>query len=871
MPFATVLGAALLLLLGGTASSFAPGPVSTWVASGGFFGGGSVQAVAVSGSTAYLGGYFSYVGPATGSFVSVNATTGALATPWPQVGGRIGAVVADGQGGWVIGGSFGTIGKQRVNNLAHIKADGTLDTAWTASVDGSVGALVLAGGVLFVGGDFVAAQSGGAPEGRAHLAAFVAATGALTPFDPFASTSANASVTALALSGSTLYVGGYFDTIGATARSNLAAVDILTGALTSWAPSVDDLVTSIAVGPSGTVYVAGYFATANDVDRPFAAAFTAGGALTVWDPEPSGPVYVVRAPAAGGVYLGGSFSLLGTDGRSGIGAVDAATGAPTAWNPSVDGIVNALEIAGTTVYAGGRFRSVGAGTARDNLAAFDVTTGNPTGLASVVGGTVQALAVAGSNVAVGGGFTTAGSTSVPGLVPVRRSNLAAIDLTTGKPTSWNAAVDDGIVFSLALSGSELVVGGDFTSVNGGVARNSLASFSVASSAVSAWNPDVHGRVYALTLSGGDVYAGGQFDRVNGSTPRNGLAAFPAAGTGTALDWGPRVGVNEQVLALDSIGSTIYAGGAFTTIDGTPRSRLAAVDTSGTLTPWNPGADDTVYALTHAGSVVYAGGGFHHVNGAVLRGGAAAFDTAGTGTVTAWDPRPGPNSDWTGWVTALVHSESVMYLGGWFDTVGDCTSSCVSTPNLAAVSLSTGAPFPTWRPGVDNYVWGLALAPQGLVAGGFFNTVGTRPELPAPAEADPAYQSGFALLPALPDPPTITTARGDGSATITLSPPAYTGGTPVTEYTVAISPGGASGTISGSGGSLTFNGLTNGVRYTVTATATTSAGTGPAGLANVTPGTSVRPDEPPAPPPPAPRPDTPAPPAITTRPPPPHHG
>ena len=146
-----------------------------------------MQAVAVSGSTAYLGGYFSYVGPPTGSFVSVDSTTGALATPWPLVGGDVRAVVADGQGGWFIGGLFGTIGKARIDNLAHIKADGTLDTAWTGSVDSAVNSLVLAGGKLYVGGEFSAARSGGSTVGRGHLAAFDASTGALTSFDPIPS------------------------------------------------------------------------------------------------------------------------------------------------------------------------------------------------------------------------------------------------------------------------------------------------------------------------------------------------------------------------------------------------------------------------------------------------------------------------------------------------------------------------------------------------------------------------------------------------------------------------------------------------------------------------------------------------------------
>ena len=61
-------------------------------------------------------------------------------------------------------------------------------------------ALVLAGGTLYAGGEFTAARSGGSPVGRRHLAAFNAATGALTSFDPFSSMSQNSTVTALAFS-----------------------------------------------------------------------------------------------------------------------------------------------------------------------------------------------------------------------------------------------------------------------------------------------------------------------------------------------------------------------------------------------------------------------------------------------------------------------------------------------------------------------------------------------------------------------------------------------------------------------------------------------------------------------------------------------
>ena len=134
-----------MLSLGGTASSYGPTPAGTWVVSGGTVGGGVVASVVISGSTAYLGGNFGYVGPETGSFVSVDSTSGDLVSPWPVVGGDVYAAHRDGFGGFFIGGSFASIGTTHVDNVAHIKSDGTLDTDWVGGTDGPVYALARSG------------------------------------------------------------------------------------------------------------------------------------------------------------------------------------------------------------------------------------------------------------------------------------------------------------------------------------------------------------------------------------------------------------------------------------------------------------------------------------------------------------------------------------------------------------------------------------------------------------------------------------------------------------------------------------------------------------------------------------------------------
>ena len=64
-----------------------------------------------------------------------------------------------------------------------------------------------------------------------------------------------------------------------------------------------------------------------------------------------------------------------------------------------------------------------------------------------------------------------------------------------------------------------------------------------------------------------------------------------------------------------------------------------------------------------------------------------------------------------------------------------------------------------------------------------------------------------------------------SATVSFTPPVNNGGTPITSYTATASPGGISAT--GLASPIIVTGLTNGVSYTFTVTATNAVGTGPA--------------------------------------------
>lgn len=508
-----------------------------------------VSALALAGGTVYVGGNFTSIGGASRNcLAALDAATG-LATAWnPSPSGisvPCGDVSAIAPAGGVVyvGGAYQNIGGQARFNLAAVDATTGNATAWNPNPSGAppaapnVTSLAVSGGVVYAGGQFT--TIGGQP--RARLAALDAATGNATAWNPSPGPSLPL-VNALTVAGGVVYVGGNFTSLGGASRSSLAALDATTGAATAWNPTPDADVRALAVA-GGTVHVGGAFGRVAGETTLLFARLDAGTGLHVAGFRPaaggSGAVSSLAAQSDGQIAAAGDFRWVGKAGlaRRGLLRVAADGTFDAGWDPAPNGIVLTLAAAGTTVYAGGSFASVG-GEPRRGLAALDGATGNATAWNPDPDDAVAALVVDGGTVYAGGGFTTIGGAA--------RAHLAALDAATGAATAWAPDLDDR-VDALALAGGALYVAGEFTVV-GGAIRIGLAAVDTATSGALAWNPNPNGRVDVLAAASGTVYAGGIFTMIGGAARRH-LAALDAT-TGAATGWDPDPDGTVATLVVD---------------------------------------------------------------------------------------------------------------------------------------------------------------------------------------------------------------------------------------------------------------------------------------------------------------------------------
>jgi hypothetical protein len=604
---------------------FADGTVSDWnpdvTGSPGYITPPLVSAIAVWGDHMFVGGAFRDIGGRSHENLGcVDIHTGVV-LDWnldTNIDEPVRSLAVHGDTVFV-GGRFSSLGGVPRSSLAAVSAATGVVLSWRVDLYGGANALLASGDTLYVGGDFT--EMAGYKSSK--LAAASISGAAPLPMDfringIYRQYLPGIQVDALARVNDTLYVVGNFTAIGGQVRSGIAALDARTGLALPWSPDTTGprpdgypppLCVTVAVS-GGTLYVGGFFGSVEGAYHPLVAAWDRQtGHVLGWTPTPDD---VVTALAVRGdmVFAGGYFHMMGAwQHRAGLAAIDLTTGRLRPWNPNPNGVVcTAIAASGDRVFVSGDFSLIGGDPQpRAYIAALDTINGQVMSWNPGANDVATTFLLSGETLYAGGYFTEVGGQP--------RSFAAAFDIASGEVLDWDPNADYPVL-AMARSGNSLYLGGLFSQV-AGRQRLGLAAVNAWTAALSSWNPGTDNRtVKALLVAGNTIYVGGAFGVIGGQA-RNAIAALDAT-SGAASPWYPPPtawGVPVEVKALAIRGSVLYVGGAFASLNGEPRICLAAVDTStGVITGWDPGLDGYVWSLMTSDNVLYVGGGFSRAGG-----------------------------------------------------------------------------------------------------------------------------------------------------------------------------------------------------------------------------------------------------------------
>ncbi|MCB1608298.1 MAG: hypothetical protein KDI71_15115 [Xanthomonadales bacterium] len=471
-------------------------------------------------------------------------------------------------------------------------------------------------------------------------------------------------------------------------------------------------ITSVAVAPSGLIFLGGYFTACEDslASRVVAYDRVAGRFIALGADAANGvndAVFAIAIGSDGSVFVGGRFTQAG-----GMPAAQVARWDGQRWSAlgsvgtqGTDGEVRALALIEADLYVGGRFASAG-GIAARNIARWDGNAWSALGIG--VGGPidgVSAIAAYHGELHVAGFFDRAGG--APANNVARWDGSSWFALGSGSANGVSASA-----LAMAVSGDELIVGGNFLSAGGepasGIARWNGGRWT-------ALGDGVNNVVLGIADGGnGAVYAVGQFTRAGGTTA-NRVARW--SGTQWQSLTGPGGnGLDDPANSVVLLGDGVVVAGSFREAGGDLANRVAIWNGSGWEAPGTGaglGLNGSVRALAISAGQLYVGGFFS-------RAGALAANNIARWNGSTWFTLgDGANNGVNGSVLELLVDGTDLYVGGGFTRAGGATANRIARWDGASwTPLGSGA-----ANGVSGDVRTLAQFQGALHIGGSFEQAG----------------------------------------------------------------------------------------------------------------------------------------------------
>lgn len=489
-------------------------------------------------------------------------------------------------------------------------------------------------------------------------------------FDPGYGANGRVKTTSIQADGR-IIIGGSFSNYDGTTINHIARLNadgVLDNTFNPGTGTISEINT-IAIQPDGKIVIGGNFSVYNGIPRNNIARLNANGSLdSTFNPGTgtNNPINSIVIQTDGKIIIGGMFTSYNGSARNRIARLNADGTLDITFNPGTgaNSDVNTIAIhPNGKIIIGGNFTNYNS-TTRNRIVrlnedgTFDSTFFMGTGASNQV---YKITIQTDGKIIIAGYFYSYNGT--------QRYNIARLNTDGTIDNSFNSGTDEnGNVRTASIqSDGKIIIGGWFSSYNG-TPRNNITRINADGTHDNNFNPGSGANNMVITTSiqtDGKIIIGGELTSYNGNT-RNRIARINTDGT-FDITFNPGSGANSSINAtvIQSDGKIII-GGVFTSYNGTTRNRIARINTDGTLdNNFNPGTgtggDVNSIAIQADGKIVIGGEFFSYNGTSITR--IARLNTDGT---LDGSFNPGTGADWTVFSTA-VQADGKIIIGGIFSS------------------------------------------------------------------------------------------------------------------------------------------------------------------------------------------------------------
>lgn len=625
---------------------------------------GAIKAIASKGDTIIMGGLFKNVGIYTGGGAIISTNSDKPNLNFPKFIGNIVSSTSDGNGGYYIYGNYRRENEKDnpYNKIEHILPNFTFEKGFSLKVDALFGVrqMIFYNGILYIGGSYIE-KIGGQIAG--DLTAFDVKTQKVLSWIPTITRTYLGGVSFLKINKNTLYFSGGFTNVGYEKRNSIAAIEINTGKIKNWNPTIGAI--NAMEFYNNKIIIGGGFSDANFDNHACAFVDTLTGQNLEYILNRNNLYFAagVRKMSISGdtlfTYSWGTFDTRVT-------AINLKDKNKFLWTKYFNMIASPSEMLiskGSIYLAGSNFETIyktnfpneAKNKERDikGIVALDTKTGELKNWFPSPNNSISTMTLQGNNIFVGGAFSLLNS--------IDRISLLMIDTKKDEILPSKIDFPNSDITSLKLIDATLYMGGNFLNSNN--QNTNIIAFDIKNNQMINWAVPYIGSILTIDANEKHVFIGGRFAESTGLKRANLLAIDRK--TGSFINWSPNP--NNGISTLHIKQNTLYVGGNFASISGQNRNNLASFDLNSlSINSWNPNANGAVSALYSSGNTIWVGGSFSRIG------------TTNVSLFAGLDPITGVISQKPTFLQAFGQINSIFVKGKYAMLGGDFTLNNSST-------------------------------------------------------------------------------------------------------------------------------------------------------------------------------------------------